>query len=150
MPLFTTITYLHSNGLVHRGISPESIRVNAKGQLMLWGFGTDALYSKDTIIEPSLSAYTAPEQYKCGGWQGAWTDVYSIAAVLYKSLTGTLPSDAESRKEVDQLCPPEELNINIPSEVSDAIMNSSSVGITRIFTGESSAEISPASPEGMP
>ena len=123
MPLFTTITYLHSNGLVHRGISPESIRVNAKGQLMLWGFGTDALYSKDTIIEPSLSAYTAPEQYKCGGWQGAWTDVYSIAAVLYKSLTGTLPSDAESRKEVDQLCPPEELNINIPSEVSDAIMN---------------------------
>ncbi len=123
MPLFTAITYLHSNGFVHRGISPESIRVNAKGQLMLWGFGTDSLYSKDTIIEPSLSAYSAPEQYNCGSWQGAWTDVYSIAAVLYKSLTGTLPSDAESRKEIDHLCPPEELNINIPSEVSDAIMN---------------------------
>lgn len=128
MPLFTTITYLHSNGFVHRGISPDSIRVNAKGQLMLWGFGTAALYSKDAIIEPNLAAgYSAPEQYNCGSWQGEWTDVYSVAAVLYKSLTGTLPEDAESRKEYDHLCAPEELNINIPSEVSDAIMNAMTI-----------------------
>ena len=124
MPLFTTLTYLHSNGFVHRGISPESIRVNAKGQLMLNGFGTAALYSKNSVIEPSLApGYSAPEQYSEGLWQGEWTDVYSIAAVLYKSLTGTLPADAESRKETDNLCPPEELNFNISSEVSDAILN---------------------------
>ena len=128
MPLFTTLTYLHSNGFVHRGISPESIRVNAKGQLMLNGFGTAALYSKNSVIEPSLApGYSAPEQYSEGLWQGEWTDVYSIAAVLYKSLTGTLPADAESRKEVDHLCPPEELNFNISSEVSDAILNAMTV-----------------------
>ena len=124
MPLFTTLTYLHSNGFVHRGISPESIRVNAKGQLLLCGFGTEALYSKHSAIEPSLApGYSAPEQYSAELWQGEWTDVYSVAAVLYKSLTGTLPADAESRKEVDHLCPPEELNFNISSEVSDAILN---------------------------
>ena len=128
MPLFTTLTYLHSNGFVHRGISPESIRVNAKGQLLLCGFGTEALYSKHSVIEPSLaSGYSAPEQYSTGLWQGEWTDVYSVAAVLYKSLTGTLPTDAESRKEVDHLCPPEELNFNISSEVSDAILNAMTV-----------------------
>lgn len=124
MPLFTALTYLHSNGFVHRGISPESIRVNAKGQLLLSGFGTAALFSKDSIIEPNLSAgYSAPEQYSAGSWQGEWTDVYSVAAVLYKSLTGTMPADAESRKEIDHLCSPEKLNFNISSEVSDAIMN---------------------------
>jgi len=124
MPLFTTLTYLHSNGFVHRGISPESIRVNAKGQLLLCGFGTAALYSKHSLIEPELSpGYSAPEQYSSGCWQGAFTDVYSVAAVLYKSLTGTLPADAESRRDVDHLCPPEELNTNISSEVSDAVMN---------------------------
>ncbi len=124
MPLFTALSNLHSNGFVHRGLSPESIRVNAKGQLMLWGFGTAALFSKGSIVEPSLSAgYSAPEQYSAGSWQGEWTDVYSIAAVLYKSLTGTLPVNADSRREVDHLCPPEELNKNIPSNVSDAIMN---------------------------
>ena len=129
MPLFTTLTYLHSSGFVHRGISPESIRVNAKGQLMLSGFGTAALYSKDSIIKPSLSAgYSAPEQYTAGCWKGGeWTDVYSIAAVLYKSLTGTLPVDGESRMEADNLCPPERLNVNIASSVSDAIMNAMTV-----------------------
>ncbi len=128
MPLFTTLTYLHSNGFVHRGISPESIKVNAKGQLLLYGFGTAALFSKDSIIEPSLSAgYSAPEQYSAGSWQGEWTDVYSIAAVLYKSLTGTMPADAESRKEIDHLCSPESLNFNLSSEVSDAIMNAMTV-----------------------
>ncbi len=128
MPLFTTLTYLHSNGFVHRGISPESIRVNAKGQLMLWDFGTAVLYSKDSMVEPNLTAgYSAPEQYSNGYWQGEWTDVYSVAAVLYKSLTGTLPVDAESRKEVDHLCPPEQLNVNISSSVSDAILNAMTV-----------------------
>ena len=124
MPLFTTLSYLHANGFVHRGISPESIRVNAKGQLMLSGYGTSALYTKESIVEPSLAAgYSAPEQYLTGCWQGEWTDVYSVAAVLYKSLTGTLPVDGESRREVDRLCPPEKLNANISSGISDAIMN---------------------------
>lgn len=130
MPLFTTLTYLHSNGFVHRGLSPESIRVNAKGQLMLSGFGTASLYTKGSAIEPELSeGYSAPEQYSSSSWQGEWTDVYSIAAVLYKSLTGTLPVSAAERKENDTLCPPEELEQNVPSNVSDAIMNAMQLSV---------------------
>lgn len=130
MPLFTTLTYLHSNGFVHRGISPESIRVNAKGQLMLSRFGTASLYTKGSIIEPAFSAgYTAPEAYSSASWQGEWTDVYSVAAVLYKSLTGTLPVPADARTENDQLCPPERLEQNVPSNVSDAIMNAMTLSV---------------------
>lgn len=130
MPLFTTLTYLHSNGFVHRGLSPESIRVNAKGQLMLSGFGTASLYTKGSAIEPELSeGYSAPEQYSSSSWQGEWTDVYSIAAVLYKSLTGTLPVSAAERRENDTLCPPEELEQNVPSNVSDAIMNAMQLSV---------------------
>ena len=130
MPLFTTLTYLHSNGFVHRGLSPESIRVNAKGQLMLSGFGTASLYTKGSAIEPELSeGYSALEQYSSSSWQGEWTDVYSIAAVLYKSLTGTLPVSAAERRENDTLCPPEELEQNVPSNVSDAIMNAMQLSV---------------------
>lgn len=130
MPLFTTLTYLHSNGFVHRGISPESIRVNAKGQLMLSRFGTASLYTKGSVIEPEfIAGYTAPEAYSSASWQGEWTDVYSVAAVLYKSLTGTLPVPADSRTEDDHLCPPEELEKNVPSNVSDAIMNAMTLSV---------------------
>lgn len=130
MPLFTTLTYLHSNGFVHRGLSPESIRVNAKGQLMISGFGTASLYTKGSAVTPELcEGYSAPEQYSSSSWQGEWTDVYSIAAVLYKSLTGTLPVSAAERRENDTLCPPEELEQNVPSNVSDAIMNAMQLSV---------------------
>ena len=130
MPLFTTLTYLHSNGFVHRGLSPESIRVNAKGQLMISGFGTASLYTKGSAVKPELcEGYSAPEQYSSSSWQGESTDVYSIAAVLYKSLTGTLPVSAAERKENDTLCPPEELEHNVPSNVSDAIMNAMQLSV---------------------
>ena len=130
MPLFTTLTYLHGNGFVHRGISPESIRVNAKGQLLLCGFGTASVYTKNSTIDASLSAgYSAPEKYSESSWQGEWTDVYAVAAVLYKSLTGTLPVSADLRRSADNLCAPEELDHNLPSNVSDAIMNAMRVSV---------------------
>lgn len=130
MPLFTTLTYLHSNGFVHRGLSPETIRVNSKGQLLLSGFGTASLYTKGSAIVPELSeGYSAPEQYSSSSWQGEWTDVYSVAAVLYKSLTGTLPVSAAERKDNDSLCSPEELESNVPSNVSDAIMNAMQLSV---------------------
>lgn len=122
MPLFTSISNLHAAGILHRGINPKSIRVNARGQLLLCGFGIGAVRTEGTELDSELYAgYAAPEQYSEKGWQGTWTDVYSIAAVLYKSLTGTLPADACSRMEIDRLCPPEQLNPYIPTNVAKAI-----------------------------
>lgn len=124
MPLLTCISHLNKSGIIHRGISPETIRVNAKGQLMLSGFGTVLAYSKNDIIVPEIaSGYAAPEQYSQGDWQGEWTDVYSVAAVMYKSLTGTLPADAEERKQKDMLCPLRELESSVPENVDDAVIN---------------------------
>ena len=33
-----------------------------------------------------FEGYAAPEQYSLSGWQGSWTDVYGISAVLYERL----------------------------------------------------------------
>lgn len=132
MPLFTTISNFHAYGFIHRGISPETIRVNARGQLLLGGFELSALRTAQSGIEPELfPGYTAPEQYALSTWQGTWTDVYAVAAVLYKSLTGTMPSEALSRKDVDRLCPPEELNQNIPTNVAAAINHAMAMNVEK-------------------
>lgn len=122
MPLFTSISNLNAAGILHRGINPKTIRVNSRGQLLLCGFGIGAVRTEGTALDCDLYAgYAAPEQYSEKAWQGPWTDVYAIAAVLYKSLTGTLPADARSRMEIDRLCPPEQLNPYIPVNVAKAI-----------------------------
>ena len=67
--------------------------------------------------------YAAPEQYSASGRQGTWTDVYGICAVLYRILTGCMPTEAPSRLDNDNLCAPHELSGSIPVHVSRAIMD---------------------------
>ncbi len=123
MPLFGTLSALHSSNLVHRGISPETILLSIKGELKLTGFSISSLRATGTELSPQLySGYAAPEQYSSNSWHGTWTDVYALAAVIYKSLTGTMPPDATTRSVNDNLIEPHILNPDVPKQVSAAIM----------------------------
>ena len=66
--------------------------------------------------------YSAPEQHDKGKIS-TYTDVYSLAAVMYKSLTGTKPVNSKSRLANDNLLPPNILNPYIPKNISLAIMS---------------------------
>lgn len=122
-PLFTTLSLLHNAGVLHRGISPETIFVTDKGTLKLGGFCISAARTNDTELDAELyDGYAAPEQYFADRQQGTWTDVYGICAVLYRILTGCRATDANTRQDFDNLVPPAELNSRIPTHVSDGIM----------------------------
>jgi serine/threonine-protein kinase len=122
-PLFTTLSLIHNAGIVHRGISPETIFVTEKGELRLVSFSISALRTADTELNSELfHGYSAPEQYSLSGWQGTWTDVYGISAVLYRILTGCRPTEAQTRMSNDSLCSPHDINPNISERVSNTIM----------------------------
>ena len=122
LPLLNTLSQLHKKGIIHRGISPETIMVDQDNKLWLSGFCiADARTEGSDMGAELFDGYAAPEQYSLSNWQGTWTDVYSIAAVLYRVLTGTRPSDGNSRRISDDLCPADELNRKIPPNISDAI-----------------------------
>ena len=122
-PLFTTLSLLHNAGVLHRGLSPETIYVTERGELKLLGFSISAVRTNDTELDAELfDGYAAPEQYFADRQQGTWTDVYGICAVLYRILTGCRATDAISRQDYDILVPPAELNPQIPEHVSDGIM----------------------------
>lgn len=123
-PIFTTLSLVHNAGLVHRGISPENIIITDNGELKLTGFCiSDARTANTELASEIYNGYAAPEQYNSNNWQGTWTDVYGISALLYRILTGVVPTDATSRISNDNLIEPAQLNPNIPRNVSKVIMN---------------------------
>ena len=122
-PLFTTLSILHNAGIVHRGISPKTIYVTVKGELRLTDFCIAAARTTGNELRSEVfKGYAAPEQYSASSWQGAWTDVYGICAVLYRILTGCMPTEASLRSEESKLTPPDSVNPDIPHNVSNAIM----------------------------
>ena len=120
-PILTAISMVHEQGIIHRGISPLTIFITDKMELILAGFSISAVRTTNTEITCEIfSGYAAPEQYT-NEINGTWTDVYGIAAVLYKVLTGSTPIASTDERRIGM---PEPMIINrsVPQNVSKVIM----------------------------
>ena len=83
-PLISLLSQLHNMGLTHCGISPQNIYVDSRKRVILDGFALPELRTVGNGLHAELYAgYSAPEQYSKALWQGEWTDIYSLGAVLY-------------------------------------------------------------------
>lgn len=136
VPLFTTLSIVHNAGIIHRGISPENIIVTTDCELKLTGFSISSIRTSNTGLSPEFySGYTAPEQYSSLEWQGTWTDVYAVAAVLYRILTGCMPLDAYTRTRNDTMVEACRVNPRIPQHISRVLARAMRVrGEERIQT----------------
>lgn len=118
-PVGAALSAIHRVNLIHRGVSPTTIFINRNGDVRLSGFATSSVRTRGTDVTPKLqSGYSAPEQYAVEMWQGTATDVYALAAVMYRCVTGTTPPDAEQRRSYDTLESASSLNNGVPARVS--------------------------------
>lgn len=108
-PVFEAVEAIHKVNLIHRGISPDTILLNRNGDVRLGGFATSQVRTRGTEVPARLfGGYAAPEQYFTTSWQDTSTDVYALAAVFYRCVSGVTPQDAEQRRDYDELAPLEE------------------------------------------
>jgi serine/threonine protein kinase len=123
-----TLRAIHAEGILHRDISPENIYINEFGQVKLLDFGAAKhdMASQERSLQVTVKrGYSPIEQYTdTPGRQGAWTDVYAVAATTYRALTGQTPSESVSRREADRdpLLPPSQLGVRIPRVAEQALM----------------------------
>lgn len=120
LPLLEALIEIHSQGLIHRDISPDNIMVQHNGKLKLMDFGAARDYTEygnkslTVILKPG---YAPPEQYQTHGVQGPWTDIYALCATIYKCLTGITPPDAIARVMDDKFKEPDQLDGKLSPDI---------------------------------
>lgn len=120
----------HTAGLIHRDIKPQNIIVTEADFAYLVDFGI-AVASEDTRLTRTATAigsfaYMAPERFGNEKPTPA-VDIYSLACVLYQSLTGRTPFPDDSMEHViaaHMTSPPPRpsiVNPNVPTSCDDVI-----------------------------
>lgn len=130
MPVMDALREAHSQGLLHRDISPGNIMITRRGQVKVIDFGAaryaigEQSKSLSMVLKPG---YAPEEQYRTRGKQGTWTDVYATAATLYQCITGQLPPSAPDRLAEDELTWPSAFCKDLPPAIEAAVLKGMAV-----------------------
>lgn len=126
------LAYLHQQNppIIHRDIKPANIRITPDGRVFLVDFGLVKVY--DQQLRTTIGAravtpgYSPPEQYGQGNTD-ARTDLYALAATLYKMLTGEEPQESVQRIVEDKLRPAIQVNPAVSRPMSAAVLQAMSL-----------------------
>ena len=123
-PLVASISTLHSAGIIHRGISPDTLIVGKDGKLRLNGFCiAETRTAKSALTSQLFPGFAAVEQYGAAGTQGPWTDIYAFAATIYRTLVGNPPPEATERLSDDNMTIPAKIARETPKAVLETLAN---------------------------
>ena len=106
LSVIQTMAQVHKAGLVHRDLSPDNIMLLPDGSVKILDLGAAkdlSINSGASSMQVAKSGFSPLEQYTQRGGSGPWTDVYSMAATIYYTLTGKLPPNAIDRLDKDTL-----------------------------------------------
>jgi len=125
------LQYAHSQGVLHRDIKPENILITEEGTAKLMDFGLAKMLGQTSITQEGMIvgtvAYVAPE-IALGKGSDARSDLYSLGAVFYETVTGRPPFQGEDPVKVifshihDYPVSPIRLNPKVPQALAECIM----------------------------
>lgn len=104
LPLLDGLERVHNEYFIHRDIKPPNIFIREDGSPVLIDFGSArqavgaGTRTLTTLISPGYAPF---EQYSNrADEQGPWTDIYALAATMYRGMVGVAPPDAVERSHM--------------------------------------------------
>lgn len=118
----------HNVGVVHRDLKPQNIRIGTDGTVRILDFGICHQAGVQTLTQAGTAlgtpAYMSPEQTVDPRAVDHRSDLYSLGAVFYETLTGLTTARGQTPEEqmrsVREDVPPapHEVNPRVPAHVS--------------------------------
>ena len=110
MSVMDALEVIHQENVFHRDIAPDNIMLLEDDVPVLLDFGAarrvigDATQGLTVILKPGYAPIEQYAEVKTMK-QGAWTDVYALAATMHFAITGKAPEPAVARMLNDNLVP---------------------------------------------
>jgi serine/threonine protein kinase len=92
------LDYAHRKGIIHRDIKPANIMIHEDGAAKITDFGVAKILSQQMTLAGSMMgtpSYMSPEQIQGETTINGRADQFSLAVIVYETLTGEKPFSAE-------------------------------------------------------
>lgn len=125
LPLIDTVKGMNDSGIIHGGISEDTVIVGRDGKLRIADYSIKKLRILTSELETeNYTGFAATEQYDVVGLHiDTYTDVYGLSATLFKVFIGIVPPDAMVRLQNDSMTIPAKYAEELPRYVLSALAN---------------------------
>ena len=124
-PVITALSLINSLGVSHLALSPETLRVDRDGNMVITGFSINAIHRAGALLGLELyQGCAAIEQYSAKAACGEVSDVYALGACMLFCLSGQLPGEATKRLHDQRLMISKDILKAVPPFAVTAIANS--------------------------